>query len=83
MILRTLENEPSKAVPVAMTLIVVGLSILTIGICWERFVPIAPHIGTDWNDFFRGLLFGLGITLEISGVVIAARAAIASAKQRK
>lgn len=83
MILRSLENEPSRAVPVAMTLIVVGLSILMIGIGWNRFMPIAPHIGTDWNDFFHGLFFGLGITLEICGVVIATRAAVASSKQHK
>jgi hypothetical protein len=81
MIFCRLENEPSKAVPVAMTLIVVGLSILTIGISWNRFVPIAPHIGTDWNDFFRGMMFGLGITLEIGGVTIATRAAVNASKK--
>ena len=63
-----------------MTLIVVGLSILMIGIAWPRFSPSVPHIGTDWNDFAHGFLIGLAIAMEIGGVIIAASAA---AKKRK
>jgi hypothetical protein len=81
MILRNLQNSPEKMVPVAMAFVVVGLSILTIGIAWPRFIPPVVHSGTDWNDFFRGLLFGIAIAMEITGVVIATSAAVA--KKRK
>jgi len=77
MILRKLENSPEKKIPVAMALIVVGLSMTVIGISWFRFAPSMPHSGTDWNDFFRGVIFGVAIVLEIAGVAIAASAAAA------
>jgi hypothetical protein len=80
MILRNLQKSPEKMIPVAMAFIVVGLSFLLIGIAWPRLSPSGPHMGTDWNDFFRGLIFGLAIALESGGVVIAASAA---AKKRK
>jgi len=83
MILRNLKNSPEKMIPVAMSLIVVGLSILAIGITWPRFAPPLPHAGTDWNDFARGFLYGLAIALETAGVVLAATAAAATAKKRK
>jgi hypothetical protein len=34
-------------------------------------------MGTNWNDFFRGVLFGVAIVIEIAGVVIAGSAAAA------
>jgi hypothetical protein len=77
MILRRLENSPEKIIPVAMAFIVVGLSLLTIGITWLRVSPSIPHLGTDWNDFFRGMIFGIAIVLEIAGVVLATKAAAA------
>jgi MFS superfamily sulfate permease-like transporter len=80
MILRKLENSPEKMIPIAMAFIVVGLSLITIGISWPRISPPLPHAGTDWNDFFRGIIFGIAIVLEIAGVVIAAKAA---ARKRK
>ena len=82
MILRNLRNCPEKMVPVAMAMIVVGLSILIIAIAWPRFVPALPHAGTDWSDFIRGFLFGLAITLEAAGVVLVSGAA-AAIKKRK
>ena len=74
------QNAPEKSIPLAMTLVVVGLSILMIGIAWPRFSPSVPHIGTDWNDFAHGFLIGLASAMEIGGVIIAASAA---AKKRK
>lgn len=68
-------------VPVAMALVVVGLSLITIGTSWPRISTTLPHAGTDWNDFFRGAIFGMAIVLEIAGVAIAAKAA--AAKMRK
>jgi hypothetical protein len=83
MILRNLKQDPAKMLPVATTFVVVGLSILIIGIAWPRFLPQVPHIGTDWNDFFRGVIFGIAIAMEVTGVVLAASAASAAAKKRK
>jgi hypothetical protein len=82
MILRNLQKSPEKMIPVAMAFIVVGMSILIIGITWPRFSPPGPHMGTDWNDFFRGLMFGIAIALEVVGVVFAATAAAAALKKR-
>ena len=83
MILRNLQKSPEKMIPVAMAFIVVGLSILTIGIAWPRFSPAVSHAGTDWNDFLRGLMFGIAIAMEIVGVVFAATAASAAFKKRR
>jgi uncharacterized membrane protein YidH (DUF202 family) len=79
MILRKLESNPAKMTSVALAFIAIGLSLLTIGIAWPRFSPTLPHAGTDWNDFFRGVIFGIAIVIEIAGVAIAASAA----KRRK
>ena len=75
MTLRNLKNHPEKMITFAMILIVVGLSILMIGIAWPRLSPPVPHMGTDWNDFAHGFLIGLAIAMETGGVVIAASAA--------
>jgi hypothetical protein len=77
MILRALKNTPERLIPAAMALVVAGLSIVMIGINWPRLSPSLPHPGTDWNDFFRGAIFGFGLVLEIAGVALAARAAAA------
>ena len=77
MIFRKLEDSPEKMIPVAMAFIVAGLSLLTIGVTWPRISPPLPHPGTDWKDFFRGVIFGIAIALETFGVVIAAKAAVA------
>lgn len=81
MILRSLQNSPGKLIPVAMTFVVVGLSLLAVGITWPRFSLPVPHAGTDWNDFFRGMILGVAIALEACGVVLAAKTA--AAKKRK
>ncbi len=80
MILRILHNAPAKATPVAMVLIVVGLSLILIALAWPTFSPSVSHIGTDWNDFARGFLFGLAIVVEIAGVAIAASATAKKSK---
>jgi hypothetical protein len=74
-ILSKLENSPEKKIPVAMALIVAGLSMTVISISWSRLAPSAPHLGTDWSDFFRGAILGVAIVLEIAGVAIVASAA--------
>ena len=81
MILRNPKKAPEKMIPAAMAFIVVGLSLITIGVAWPRISPPLPHAGADWNDFFRGMIFGIAIVLEVAGVVLATRAA--AAKNRK
>ncbi|MEI9970312.1 MAG: hypothetical protein WDM87_17475 [Terracidiphilus sp.] len=81
MIVSKLESSPEKKIPVAMALIAVGLSMTAIGISWSRFAPSVPHSGSDWNDFFRGAIFGVAIVLEIAGVAIAASAAAVKKRQ--
>jgi hypothetical protein len=75
MILRVLKRDPEKMIPVAMALVIAGLAIVMLGVNWPRLSASAPHPGTDWNDFVRGVIFGFGIALEIAGVALAARAA--------
>lgn len=81
-IVRNLQDSPQRAIPVAKTLVVVGLSFLLIGIAWPRFLPPIAHLGINLNDFLRGLMFGLGIALEVCGVVIAASAAAVATKRK-
>jgi hypothetical protein len=64
-----------------MALIVASLSMIVIGITWSRFAPSVPHLGTNWNDFFHGVIFGTAIVLEIAGVVIAGSAAAAKRRE--
>lgn len=73
--LNKLRNSPEKLIPIAMALIVVGLSSLVIAIVWPRVVPPIPHIGANWNDFVCGFMYGLAIALEIGGLVLATLAA--------
>jgi hypothetical protein len=77
MIFGKLKSSPEKKIPVAMALIVAGLSMTVMGVTWSRFTLSVPHLGTDWNDFFRGAIFGLAIVMEIAGVAIASSAAAA------
>jgi hypothetical protein len=75
MILRVFNDDPKRMIPVAMALVVMGLSMVTIGINWPQSSLPPVHAGTDWNDFFRGAMFGIAIALEICGVALAAKAA--------
>jgi hypothetical protein len=81
MLLRKLQNQPKLAIPVAMALVVVGLSILAIALVWPVFFPSLPH--SNWNDFTRGFLFGLAIMLELGGVFIATAATRKIREQRQ
>jgi len=77
MILSKLQNDPAKMTSVAMAFIAIGLSLVTIGITWSKVSLPLAHAGTDWNDFVRGVFFGVAIVLEIAGVAIATKAAAA------
>jgi hypothetical protein len=81
MLLRTLQNSPAKIIPVAMALIVVGLSFLLFGLAWPTLSHGSAHVGMLSNDFIHGLFFGIAIALELGGVALAAAAAAAAAKK--
>ena len=81
MLPRNLKNSPAKIIPVAMALIVVGLSFLLIGIAWPTYAHAFTHLGTGTNNFLHGMFFGVAIALEIGGVILAATAAAAAAKK--
>jgi len=69
MILGRLRSAPEKRVPAAMAMVSTGLLLVVLGVVWGRF-GLAGSWGASWNDFARGFLFGLGITLEVAGVVL-------------
>ncbi len=82
MILRRLQNSPEKMVPVAMALVTSGLMMIVVGIVWPvHSIPVA-HGDTNWSDFFRGVTFGFGIVMELTGAVIASAAVRAKAARR-
>ncbi len=75
MFFHAIQETPRKTIPVAMALIVVGLSCLLFGLAWPTFSRAFTHLGTESSDFIHGLFFGIAIALEIGGVVLAATAA--------
>ncbi len=81
MILDKLKSSPEKVLPIAMALIVVGLSCLLIGIAWPTYTHAFMQLGTGTSDFLHGLFFGVAIALELGGVVLAASAAAAAARK--
>jgi|HubBroStandDraft_1064217.scaffolds.fasta_scaffold1733244_1 hypothetical protein len=81
MFLRKLEISPAKSIPIAMAFLATGLTLMMLGIAWPRFAFPAAHLGTEWNDFLRGLLYGLSIAFEISGLVVALTAVPATARK--
>ena len=73
------QNGKSAAskIPIAMALISLGMMFLVIGIAWPHFVSPVAHTGTDWHAFLRGLCYGLGISFDIGGLVLAVTAVAA------
>lgn len=71
MIFRNLQNQPKRAIPIAITLLIVGLCSLLIGFAWPTFSSLFPNAGVDKSDFWHGFMIGLGIALEFGGAVIA------------
>jgi hypothetical protein len=70
-------------VPIAMALFSVGMMFTVFGIVWPEIVPPAAHASTDWHDFLRGLCYGLGVSFEVGGFIIAVTAVAAREKQLK
>jgi hypothetical protein len=78
-----LAKSPTAKVPIAMALVSTGMMFIVFGIVWPHLISLAPHAGTNLNDFLRGLCYGLGISLEIGGLVLAITAVAAREKQLK
>jgi len=68
MLLR-IPQSPRTAVRIGMALVVVGLSLNPILMVATRNVQLF-HLGPDAMDFWRGFMVGLGIVLEICGIVV-------------
>lgn len=75
MLLKGLQS-PKTAVPVGMALLVLGLCLNPILLVSTRNLHLA-HMGPDMADFWRGFMVGLGIVLEIAGIVVMLPAVIA------
>lgn len=69
MLMRKLQS-PRVAVPVGMALTVCGLSLNSISLLVGRMAHPLLHSSPEMNDFFRGFLIGIGIALEIGGIVV-------------
>ena len=77
---RQASKNSQKMIRGAMALVVTGLMLIVVCTAWSRLTLPFAHMGADWSDFFRGMLTGIAIALEIGGVVIASAAAAAKRK---
>ena len=73
-------QSPRTAVPVGMALIVLGLCLNPILAVSTRNLHFA-QMGPDMADFWRGFMIGLGIALEIAGIVVMLPAAVAGKRR--
>lgn len=73
MILERLKCSREKQVAVAMSLICAGLVLVVLNILWTRIGWLSSHMGagSNWGDFACGFAVGLGVALEVFGVVLA------------
>jgi len=79
MALNELQKSAQKAVAVGMMFVTVGMMMIVFGILWPHFPGLA-NLWPSHNDFLRGFVFGFAISMEIAGVAINARAAVATSK---
>lgn len=59
-------QQESKSL--AMSLVSVGLFLVVLGTAFTRFGAQAQT--PDWEDFARGLCFGMGMALETIGLLV-------------
>jgi hypothetical protein len=69
MSLKSLTQSP-KSVPVALALLVVGLLMNTCTVEWRPLFTPLLHLAPDLDDFAHGLCIGLGLSFEISALVV-------------
>jgi hypothetical protein len=67
MIYRFLRVE-KVAIPAAMAFIAGGLGLLAFALAFPRFIALHSRVGTEGGDFVKGLLIGLSIAFEITGI---------------
>jgi len=70
MILSKFQDSPERKIPIAMALVTTGLMTIVVCIAWPRSPLLVAHLGTNWNDFWRGVILGIALVMEIAGLVI-------------
>ena len=80
MLMRKLRSA-RVAVPIGMSLIVCGLSLNSISLLLTRMAHSLLHLGVETIDFLHGFFIGIGISLEIAGLVVMLLA-VRAARQR-
>jgi hypothetical protein len=68
-----LQTSPQTSTSLAMSLVSVGLFLVVLGAAFARF-GVQTH-GPAWEDFARGLFFGMGMALELIGATVMAQSA--------
>ena len=70
------------AVPVGLSLVSVGILLLTVSIAGNKLFPSAAHFGQGKVDFVRGFLVGFGIVMEVMGLATMIPAVVGAKAQR-
>lgn len=71
MMLEILKAEPEKRIPVALALVCIGLMLsVVLNSVWSRVAWLNTVGGAQWNDFAHGFAIGVGIVIEVCGVVL-------------
>ncbi len=52
----------------SVTLVIGGLLLICGSLIWSCLTVLHGHMSSNAVDFFRGLLFGIGIACEIMGI---------------
>jgi ABC-type Mn2+/Zn2+ transport system permease subunit len=73
MILDKLQIFPQKSTSLATSLVSVGLFLVVLGAAFAHFGLQTQS--PAWEDFARGLFFGMGMALELIGVILMAQSA--------
>jgi uncharacterized membrane protein len=70
------------AVPAAMAFVVIGLMLVAVSVAVPRMVSLHAYYSRSTIDFAQGLLFGIAIVFEITGIA-ALIPALAAARAKK
>lgn len=72
MFLDKLQFSPQESKSLAMLLVPVGLFFVVFGTAFTHFGEPSPI--PAWQDFARGLFFGMGMALEMIGLLVMSNA---------
>jgi hypothetical protein len=81
MLCNQLLKTSAKAIPIGVAVLNVGLLFLIVGIVWPH--AISACVSPQWNDFARGVFYGIAIAFETIAVVILATACAAKLAARQ